>query len=161
MKLADIEGIGPAYAQKLAMAGIRTPQALLEKGYTRAMRHKLAEETGIDQKLILEWVNMADLFRIEGLGVAYVDLLEEVGVDSSKELSLRQAEQLLEAMKRTNARKKLTRKLPSLDQITKAITIATEIQYHGHSLAGNETTDAPPPKKGKKKIKRYFPIVEY
>lgn len=161
MKLADIEGIGPAYAQKLAMAGIRTSQALLEKGYTPALRRKLAEETGIDPKLILKWVNMADLFRIEGIGLTYIDLLEEVGVDSSKELSMRKAKQLIEAMEKANSRKNIAHRLPSLKQIQKAIAIATEIHRSSHSLAGEGTTDAPPPPRKRRKVKDYGPIVEY
>lgn len=164
MKLADIEGIGPSYAQKLASAGIRTPQALLEHGYTPAMRHELAEKTGINQKLILEWVNMADLFRIEGIGLVYVDLLEDVGVDTSKELSMRKAEQLIAAMEKANSKKNLVRRLPSLKQIQKAIAIATEIHRSSHSLAGDGTTDAPPPSPSPKTRRRrryYGPIVEY
>lgn len=161
MKLADIEGIGPTYAQKLAVAGIRTPQALLEKGYTRAMRRELAEKTGIDPKLILEWVNMADLFRIEGLGLVYVDLLEDVGVDTSKELSMRKAKELIAAMEKANSKKNLVHRLPSLKQIQKAIAIAAEIHHSSHALAGEGTTDAPPPVRKKRKVKSYGPIVEY
>jgi hypothetical protein len=134
---------------------------LLENGYTPAMRRELAEKTGISQKVILEWVNMADLFRIEGIGLAYVDLLEDVGVDSSKELSMRKAEQLIEAMKKANSKKNLAHRLPSLKQIKKAIAIATEIHRSSHSLAGDGTTDAPPPKPSKKKIEKYMPRVEY
>jgi hypothetical protein len=118
----------------------------------------LANATGINQKLILEWVNMADLFRIKGIGLVYVDLLEEAGVDTSKELSMRKAKQLIAAMEKVNSEKNLVRRLPSLNQIKKAIAIATEIHRSSHSLAGDGTTDAPPPKKRRN---NYGPRVEY
>jgi predicted flap endonuclease-1-like 5' DNA nuclease len=80
--LLIVEGIGDVYAKKLEDAGIRTTEALLEKGSTPKGRKDLAEETGISGKLILEWVNHVDLFRIKGVGEEYSDLLEEAGVDT-------------------------------------------------------------------------------
>ena len=41
---------------------------LLEKGKTPKARKELAEAAGIDVTLILKRVNMADLFRIKGMG---------------------------------------------------------------------------------------------
>ena len=162
MKLADIEGIGPVYVAKLAAAGIRTPNDLLVHASTLKQRRSLAASTGISQDLILKWVNMADLFQIQGIGLVYADLLEEVGVDTSRELARRKPKQLIVQMQKANSEKKLVRKLPSLKQIQKAIAIATEIQHSSHILAGNGTTDAPPPKKKiKKKTKKYIPPVEY
>ena len=44
--------------------------------------------------LILEWVNHADLWRINGVGSEYSDLLEAAGVDSPAELAQRNAANL-------------------------------------------------------------------
>ena len=38
------------------------------------------------RKKILKWVNMADLYRIKGVGSEYSELLEAAGVDTIKEL---------------------------------------------------------------------------
>lgn len=116
-KIIDIEGIGPVYAKKLADAGIKTTGALLKAGATPKGRKELEEKTGIAHALILEWVNLADLFRIKGIGEEYSDLLEEAGVDTVKELAQRKAENLYEKMAETNAAKKLVRKLPSNKQV--------------------------------------------
>jgi hypothetical protein len=43
---------------------------------------KLAEESGIDEKRILTWVNLADLMRLNGVGKQFAELLEAAGVDS-------------------------------------------------------------------------------
>jgi hypothetical protein len=78
-----IQGIGPSYN------GIKTLEKLLEAGSSKKGRTEISEKTGITEKLILEWVNLADLFRIKEIGEKYSDLLEEAGVDTVVELSKR------------------------------------------------------------------------
>lgn len=116
-KLALIEGIGPIYAQKLQEAGIQTVQALLEQGATPQGRDKLAGLTGISGKLILEWVNRADLFRIKGISEEYADLLEAAGVDTVPELAQRNAGNLFAKLGEINAAKRLVRRLPGQNQV--------------------------------------------
>lgn len=116
-KLINIEGIGATYAGKLAEVGISTTQGLLKAGATSQGRKALSEKTGIDGTLILEWVNLADLFRIKGVGEEYSDLLEEAGVDTVKELRNRNPVNLFEALKATNEEKHLVRRIPSLGKV--------------------------------------------
>ena len=115
--LLKIEGIGEKYAQALKTAGVRSIEKLLEAGVTPKGRQELAEKTGISEKLILEWVNLADLFRIKGIGEEYSDLLEEAGVDTVPELAQRNPANLYEALEKTNAQKKLVRQLPTRVQV--------------------------------------------
>jgi predicted flap endonuclease-1-like 5' DNA nuclease len=116
--IIDVEGIGPAYKKKLKGVGISTTDALLEAGATPKARKELAEKTGIGDALILEWVNLADLYRIKGVGSEYSDLLEEAGVDTVVELSKRVPKNLFDKFVETNAKKKLVRKLPTEAQVT-------------------------------------------
>jgi len=116
-KLAEIEGVGPVFQQKLNTAGVATTAALLEKGATPKGRKEIAEKSGIGDGLILQWVNHVDLFRIKGVGSEYADLLEAAGVDTVPELANRNAQHLLEKMTATNAEKKLVRRLPVLSQV--------------------------------------------
>jgi predicted flap endonuclease-1-like 5' DNA nuclease len=116
-RIIDIEGIGPVYAEKLAAAGITTVEALLKAGASPKGREALEEETGIGHKLILEWVNLADLFRIKGVGEEYSDLLEEAGVDTVPELAQRNAENLYAKLQEVNAAKELVRRLPTQSQV--------------------------------------------
>jgi predicted flap endonuclease-1-like 5' DNA nuclease len=115
--IADVEGIGPAYAKKLQKAGIRSTASLLKKGATPGGRKAIAEKTGLSPALILEWVNHVDLYRIKGVGSEYSDLLEEAGVDTVPELAQRNAANLTKEMVAANKKKKLVRKLPSERQI--------------------------------------------
>jgi predicted flap endonuclease-1-like 5' DNA nuclease len=116
-KLEVVEGIGPVYASQLRTAGIGTVEALLAAGASPAGRQQLEDKSGIGHALILEWVNLADLMRIKGIGEEYSDLLEEAGVDTVKELRNRVPENLLEGLVRTNAAKKLVRRLPTVGMV--------------------------------------------
>jgi len=117
-KLEVIEGIGDVYAQKLREAGIPTIEALLEAGASPKGRKDLAEKTGIGDALILEWVNLADLFRIKGVGEEYSDLLEEAGVDTVVELAQRNPENLYAKLAEVNVEKELVRRLPTQSQVS-------------------------------------------
>ncbi|MEL7561607.1 DUF4332 domain-containing protein [Dehalogenimonas sp. 4OHTPN] len=110
--IAKIEGIGTKYAEKLNMAGIKTVEALLEKGASRKGRKDLAEKAGISEALVLEWVNRADLFRVKGIGEEFSDLLEAAGVDTVKELALRKPDNLMLKLVEVNEQKKLVRRMP-------------------------------------------------
>ena len=94
MNVIKIEGIGPQYAKQLSQVGVQTTAALLKAGASKKGREELAASSGISETLVLEWVNLADLMRIKGVGEEYSDLLEEAGVDSVKELRNRRPDNL-------------------------------------------------------------------
>ena len=128
-KISEIEGIGPAYAEKLIAAGVKTVNALLEKGCTRKGRKELAETTSLNESVILKWVNMADLFRVKGIGGEYSELLEKAGVDTVKELRKRNAENLHEKMVQVNSEGRgLVRQLPALSVVKRWIKAAEELE---------------------------------
>ena len=112
-KITDIEGIGPAYAEKLTTAGITTTDDLLDRCDTPSGRKTVAEETGMSTSLLLKWANRADLMRINGVGSQFAELLETAGVDTIKELRNRNAENLTTRMSEVNAEKKLARTSPA------------------------------------------------
>ena len=126
-KLVDVEGIGSVYAGKLKEHGVQTTDDLLEQGATPKGRKDIAERTGISGKLILEWVNHVDLFRIKGVAEEYADLLEEVGVDTIPELAQRSADNLYAKLNEVNTAKKLVRQLPSKDQVAAWIESAKQL----------------------------------
>lgn len=115
--IVDIEGIGPAYAEKLGTIGIKTVEAYLEAAKDPKGRKEIAEKTGISDKLVLAWANKADLFRIKGVASQLSDLLEAAGVDTVKELKHRNAANLHAKMVEVNEAKKLVRQIPSETQV--------------------------------------------
>ncbi len=128
MRIDEVEGIGPAYAEKLAAAGIKTTDDLLMAGGKPGGRDKVAEATGISGKLILEWVNHVDLMRIPGVGSQYSDLLEAAGVDSPAELARRNAANLATTFQEVvAARPGIVRRIPTEAEISAWIEEAAKL----------------------------------
>lgn len=126
-KLSDIEGIGDTYAAKLEEAGVTSQENLLETCCVKKGRKEIAEKSGVSEKLILNWVNRADLARIKGVSTQYADLLECAGVDTVPELAQRNAENLQQKMAEVNEEKNLVRKVPSLSQVQDWVAQAKDL----------------------------------
>ena len=127
-KITEIEGIGPVYQEKLAAAGVKTVEGLLEAGASKAGRKKIADESGLDESRILVWVNMADLFRINGVASQFAELLKAAGVDTVKELRNRNAENLHAKLVEVQEEKKITRSVPALSQVEDFIEQAKKLE---------------------------------
>lgn len=123
-KLSEIEGIGAVYSEKLAAVGIKSQEKLLEAGGTPKGRKDLAAKSDISEKLILKWVNRADLARVKGVGEEYADLLEVAGVDTVPELAQRRADNLLKKMLEVNEERQLVRSPPTEAMVEKWIAQA-------------------------------------
>jgi predicted flap endonuclease-1-like 5' DNA nuclease len=132
-RIIEIEGIGPVYAEKLVALGILTTEQLLESCGSKNGRMTASEKTGISEKLILEWVNHADLYRIKGVAEEYSDLLEEAGVDTVAELAQRNPENLYAKLLEVNEAKSLVRRTPWLNSvqtwIEQAKTLPRKVEY--------------------------------
>ncbi len=118
MNIEDIEGIGSAYAVRLKAAGIATVEELLDQGGAAKGRGTIATSTGIKEKLILTWVNHADLIRLNGVGPQFAELLEAAGVDTVKELRNRNAANLVTKLMEINEAKNISGTTPSEKQVT-------------------------------------------
>lgn len=120
-KIEDIEGIGPVLGEKFRAAGVKDTDSLLQNALTAAQRKTLAEKTGLTEARILKFANMADLYRISGVGSEYSELLEAAGVDTVPELAQRNAANLVQAMTAVNQEKKLTRQVPTESEVSRWI----------------------------------------
>lgn len=126
-KIETIEGVGKVMGDKLRASGIADTAALLAKTSKPKDREALAAKTGISGKLILKFANRADLMRVNGVGEEYADLLEAAGVDTVPELAQRKAQNLFDALAKTNAEKKLVRQEPSLSAVKGWIAAAKDM----------------------------------
>jgi len=127
-KIIDIEGIGEVYAPKLIAAGVETVDQLLDRCAAPAGRKELAETTGISEKLILRWTNHADLFRIDGIGPQFAELLEASGVDTVKELRHRVAANLAAKLAEVNEQRHLCGRVPAEVEVQRMIDQAKELE---------------------------------
>ncbi len=128
VRVKSIEGIGSVYAAKLGEYNIVTTDDLLTAGATRKGRQELIEKTGLSPKIILRWVNIADLMRVPGIGEQYSELLEAAGVDTVKELRNRNPRNLQLAMQTVNQEKKLVRRAPYLSEVEAWVQAAKELE---------------------------------
>jgi predicted flap endonuclease-1-like 5' DNA nuclease len=128
MRIDEVEGIGEVYGGKLADAGVKTTDDLLEQGASRAGRAKLEVASGISGKLILEWVNHVDLMRLDGVGSEYADLLEAAGVDSCTELARRNPANLAQTFAELDAaRPNTVRRVPGETTVAKWVEQAATL----------------------------------
>lgn len=125
--LTDIEGIDEDIARALKAAGVRSSLGLLEKASTLRGRKTLAAKTGLGEKQLLCWANMADRMRIRGVRREYAELLSAAGVDTIRELAYRNPQKLAEAMAKANDKRKLVRLLPSEKAVTRWIAHAKQL----------------------------------
>ena len=126
-KVIDIEGVGDVFAEKLNAAGIKTDAELLAKCSKPAGRKDLAEQTGINSKLIMKWTNHCDLYRINGVGPQFAELLEAAGVDTVKELRHRVPENLQKKLEEVNAQKNLVNRVPAVAEVQKMVDKAKDL----------------------------------
>jgi hypothetical protein len=125
--LTDIEGIDDDVVALLKKAGIRSSARLLEKASTLRARKELAAATGIGERELLRWANMADRMRIKGVHREYAELLCAAGVDTIRELAYRNPGKLAQAMAKANEKRKLVRLLPSEKAVTRWIDHAKKL----------------------------------
>jgi len=131
--IQSIEGIGPKLGEALKKAGVRSVAGLLDAGADKKSRTVLAEQTGIGEARLLKCVNMADLFRINGVASQYAELLESAGVDTVNELQHRNPENLATKMAQVNDAKNLVRRPPSSavvsDWVAQAKKLPAKVTY--------------------------------
>ena len=127
-QITMIESIGPVMKDKLAAAGISTVEGLLDKGSSKSGRKAIADASGLDAGKILDWVNMADLFRINGIASQFAELLKATGVDTVKELRTRNPENLHAALVKTQEEKGLTRIVPSASKVEDFVEQAKSLE---------------------------------
>jgi hypothetical protein len=125
--ITDIDGIEGEKAAILKSVRIRTTERLLEAARTVKGRKALAEKTGIGEKQLLCWANVADRMRIRGISKEYAELLQAAGVATVNELRYRSPANLARAMADANKKRKMVRLLPSEKVVSRWIESAQKL----------------------------------
>lgn len=122
--IKEIEGIGSVFAEKLASVGVRTTEQLLEVASTPSERMKLADQARLGDDQLLHWIHQADLFRINGVGEEFAELLVSSGVTTVPKLAYRNAENLHIDLIAYNHEHHVTKIVPSVAELEKMIAHA-------------------------------------
>ena len=126
MNIIEIVGIDDKKAKLLKKEGISTIEDLLP--LTAYEIKKLAKNTGISAKALDTWQEHADLMRIEGVSPEYAYALNEVGIDSVKELARRNPKNTSDRIKELEkAKRGIIGKLPTQANLKKWIDQAKKM----------------------------------
>lgn len=98
----DIEGIGPAYATRLAEIGVKSIGEL--RG---ADAEGVAQGLGISATVVRQWQSMGELMEVPGIGPQFAELLVRSGVESVAQLRGHKPKALLEAINQANEGRKV------------------------------------------------------
>ncbi len=116
MKIIEIEGIGEKYAKTLGDAGYANVEDLIPLKWREIK--ELAEKTGISLKLVEKWQDQAEIMIIKGIGPEYSEVLNKVGIDSTRELAYRNPNNTLEKIKALDKEQPdVIRKIPKVEEI--------------------------------------------
>lgn len=117
ISITKLRGLSAAHATELKGMGIYYSDQLLKAAQTPADRAALAEKLGVESQVILELANRADLSRVRGVAGVFSNLLEEAGVDTVKELAMRNPGNLLAKMVEVNAQMTIAGRNPAMDEV--------------------------------------------
>lgn len=124
--------VGLDYAGVFKSIGIRTSLRLLDRGAHFRDRDALymtimARISDITPVMILNFINAADLLRVDGIRMRYIDLLRASKVATVRELKYRNFENLYTTMAACNARLDMVDMLPPLPHVRRWIEHAKQL----------------------------------
>lgn len=127
--ISKIDGLGPYAAMLLKKAGIRTTEKLLKKAGTAKDRKALSAETKFSEQQLLGWANIAAIMSVKGISTGKAGLIRASGVNTVRELAMRNPGRLARAMRDINDKKKLVRVLPSEESLARLIENAGKLPH--------------------------------
>ena len=123
----EIEGVGSKYSKILEKAGVANVEDFLS--FDSVKIKDLSASTKISEKIIDKWAEHADLMRIGGVGPEYADVLNQIGIDSVKELAQRNPNNTLDRIMELDKKKPdVFRKPPRIEEIEEWIDEAKKIK---------------------------------
>ena len=125
--LAEIPGVDPQDAQRLASTGITHSKHFFERGQTVDQRKQLSRASGISMQNLLEFARLSDLARVRGLGPTFTRLIYEAGADSIESLSRWDPEELFQVVHTVNRERHITRAVPPLKDFKQYVEIAGDL----------------------------------
>lgn len=125
--LLMVDNISPLKVRKLEGIGIRSRSDLLRAGRSQLGRQDIARRTGIGVRQLTDWINKADLLRIEGpppLNMAAIRLLEVAGIETVADLAGARPEAIHRKLVEYGKRQGPDLRLPSIADVTVWVEVA-------------------------------------
>lgn len=112
-ELSEIDGIGKGYSTRLNEEGVMDSNDLAKINGDSEKIEAIAQTLGVEASNVSRWCSMAELMRVNGIRGPFAYLLEAVGVDSVKDLSTCNAQELSKQIALENANESKTPTVPS------------------------------------------------
>jgi hypothetical protein len=116
--LLVIDNISPLKVRKLEGIGIRSRTDLLRIGRSQLGRQDIARRTGIGVRQLTDWLNKADLMRIDGMSMGAIRLLEVAGIETIEDLAVARPEAIVRKLQEFGKRQSPNLQIPDLAQLT-------------------------------------------
>ena len=121
------QAIPPEQASKLAAAGIHTTDELLARAGEKKPRHELARSTKIPERTLEEYVAIADLCRIPGVGPEMARLFRAAHAKNTAELAQQDPKRFFDAIQATNDKLKISQNPPDPKSVAAWIEKAKQL----------------------------------
>lgn len=89
LKLKKIVGVDRKHIEQLEKIGIKDVEGMLKEGATRRGRKEIAERTGLQEKVLLEYAKLSDLSRIPGVKGISARLYHDAGIYTIEKMAKR------------------------------------------------------------------------
>lgn len=127
LPLARLRGLSAGLRGVLESRSIVRCRELLEAAGPAEARARLAREGGIEPGRLLALVRRADMARIDGLGVVFGLMLEELGVAGPAALAGADPAALHRGLHALNGRERIARRAPTRDEVESWVRRAREL----------------------------------
>lgn len=104
--------IDPSESDRLTAAGVETTEHLLAACRTPAARARLCGSIGVSDERLTNWLQVADLLRIHGIGPQFAELLLAAGVATVPALAASNPDSLAAEVARVRRAQRLSRAAP-------------------------------------------------
>jgi len=128
LPVEEIEGIGAGFGKRLRAEGIDTTGRLLADGRSAEGRAVIARACDIDEATVRNWLTMADLIRLPGVGGQWAELLWRSGISDVQALAAADARALLAKMEETNVAEHRVPELPTVERVAHWIHEAKRVR---------------------------------
>lgn len=127
LPISKLRGLSARARHSLKLRRITTCGQLLRAASTAEQRQQLSASANIDSAELLRLVQRADLARVNGIGVVFCMMLEDLGVDDVGKLGQQVPGQLHTELKGYNDEYRLARRSPTPDEVADWVAQARDL----------------------------------
>ena len=126
-RIKDFKTISKDTISKLESLGVNNTLKLFDRVISPETRKKLAIDSGIDNKTLLELTKLTDLSRIRWVGTTFAGMLYDLGVDTVEKVIQSDPVDLHARLKQLNIEKNIFKGQIGLNDVKILVNIANEV----------------------------------